>query len=57
MSRKILKRYTAYQRHILAEFIPEKILDMLDKEYTKAKINRMIKFYLDLEKRSHNKAK
>lgn len=53
MSRKILKRYTAYQRHILAEFIPERILDMLDKEYTKAKINRMIKFYLDLEKRSH----
>ena len=46
MSRQLKIKYSAFQRSILKEFVSEKYLKLLDKCYTLAKINRMIKFYL-----------
>lgn len=45
MSRAIKVKYSAFQRSILREIFPESTLVKLDRAYTDAKIQRMIKFY------------
>ena len=43
MSRIIKQKYTAFQRHILKEFMTEKQLKELDTRYTIAKVERMFR--------------
>ena len=43
MSRKIKRSYSNFSRVILAEFMTEKELKEIDKKYTEAKINRLIR--------------
>jgi len=50
MSMEFRKSYTAFQRHILAEFMSKKQLVALDKKYNKAKFLRIEKRYLKSEK-------
>lgn len=42
MSRDIKQTYTGFQRYILAEFMSEDELKILDNMYTNAKIKRMV---------------
>ncbi len=41
--------YPAFNRHILSEFMSEKELKEMDKKYTKAKIDRQLKRYEQVE--------
>lgn len=43
MPRKFLKHYTAFQRHILAEFMSPEELNELDKKYNLAKAERNLR--------------
>ena len=43
MSRKFKQHYEGFNRYILAEFMTEEELNELDKKYSEAKIERMIK--------------
>lgn len=43
MARTYKKRYSAYQRHILAEFMTAKELAALDRKYNDAKLQREIR--------------
>lgn len=43
MSRKFKVHYSAFNRAILQEFMTEVELNELDKKYTKAKMERLIK--------------
>ncbi len=45
MSRIFKTSYTAFQRHILSEFITDEELKELDRKYNKAKIKRLERFY------------
>ena len=43
MNKKIKKQYETFNRYILAEFMTEKELKEIDKQYTEAKIERLIR--------------
>ena len=43
MSKKFKKEYTAFARHILKEFMNDKELKEIDKKYTEAKVERLIR--------------
>ena len=58
MSRKIKKKYSAFSREILREFVSEQVLKEIDRQYTIAKIQRHArKLGLIIKRKSRVKTK